>query len=184
MQDRLNVSQWKEDKLFSELENVRERLSGTTKCLQIMSNDNFDLIFSILYYFEDVPLSIKKELILTLNSALKFLLKSLEKRQLLNEDSAMNHRKSIASGVSMSGRSTEIDLFRNSLKAYVYLISWFLSDFSKLKEAKELQTKMRRKNQKKERSASGDSQQQYLNEIKMQSVLALTFFLDIMESDI
>ena len=46
---------------------------------------------------------------------------------------------------SSGGRQSDINLYRNSLKAYVYLLTWFLSDNSRLKESKEAQTKTRKK---------------------------------------
>ena len=46
-----------------------------------------------------------------------------------------------------NGGTTKIDytVLRNSLKAYVYLLTFFLTENSKLKESKETQTKLRRK---------------------------------------
>jgi hypothetical protein len=67
----------------------------------------------------------------------------MEKEQVLNNDAAFEHRRSLHSGISSSSRGgggagqPDLNLYRNALKAYVYLISWFLQDNSKLKESKD-----------------------------------------------
>ncbi len=128
-----------------EIENLAENLvtgGESVKCLQILDNDNFDNLYSILYYLEDMPASVRKELLDVLNKGLRYLLKSMERENVLNQDSAFNHRKSLQTGTSHSSRSMggsgpDLNLYRNSLKAYIYLISWFLQDNNKLKETKE-----------------------------------------------
>lgn len=50
-------------------------------------------------------------------------------------------------------------LIQNSIKAYVYLISWYLTDISRLKETKEIQTKQRKKNQNKTRDQQNNEQE-------------------------
>lgn len=53
--DKLDVSQWSEDKLMKELETVGDKLcSGLTKCLKILNNDIFDIFYSYLDYFETI----------------------------------------------------------------------------------------------------------------------------------
>jgi hypothetical protein len=106
-----------------------------------MDNDNFDVLFSVLYYLEEMTPSVRKELIELLNKSLRYLLKGMEREKVLNGDSAFEHRRSLQSGVSSSrgGGQADINLYRNCLKAYVYLTTWFLSDNSKLKESKETQ---------------------------------------------
>lgn len=49
-----------------------------------MDNDNFDTIYSIIYYIESMPVSVRKEIIENLNRGLKDLLKELQKSKLLN----------------------------------------------------------------------------------------------------
>lgn len=94
--DRLNVSTWIEDKLMKELETVSDKLcSGSTKCLQIMENDIFDIFYSYLYYFEEIPTAVRKDLISHLNLGLRFLLKMMEKKQVLTMDVNIDHRKSL-----------------------------------------------------------------------------------------
>lgn len=81
-----------------EIENVAENLvtgGGSVKCLQILDNDNFDNLYSILYYLEDMPASVRKELIDVLNKGLRYLLKSMERENVLNQESAFDHRKSL-----------------------------------------------------------------------------------------
>lgn len=141
---RKNPTNWQEDQLLREIENVAENLvtgGGSVKCLQILDNDNFDNLYSILYYLEDMPASVRKELLDVLNKGLRYLIKSMEREHILNQDAAFDHRKSLQSGTSSSrgnGRGGhDLNLYRNCLKAYVYLISWFLQENSKLKETKE-----------------------------------------------
>ena len=58
-----------------ELETIGEKLcAGSNKCLQIMDNDIFDMVYSILYYFEEINISVRKDLINHLNNGLRFLL--------------------------------------------------------------------------------------------------------------
>jgi len=95
---RKNVSQWHEDQLIREVENVAENIctgGGTTKCLQIIDNDQFDTLYSIIYYLEEMSASVRKEVIDVLNKGLRYLLKSMEKEHVLNNDSAFEHRRSL-----------------------------------------------------------------------------------------
>lgn len=62
-----------------ELEGVSERICSASKCLQILSNDNFDMIYSILYYLDEIPIGVRKDLIQHLNTGVRFLLKVMEK---------------------------------------------------------------------------------------------------------
>ena len=129
---RKNPTNWHEDQLLREIECVAENLvtgGGSVKCLQILDNDNFDNLYSIIYYLEDMPTSVRKEILDVLNKGLRYLIKSMEREHILNQDSAFDHRKSLQSGISSSrgnGNGRDLNLYRNCLKAYVYLISWFL----------------------------------------------------------
>ena len=100
------------------------------------------MLYSLLYYLEEMPASVRKELVDVINKSLRYLLKSIEQKRVLSGDSAFEHRKSLQSGVSqqVSG-APDLNLYRNCLKAYVYLLCCFLQDNSKLKETKETQTK-------------------------------------------
>jgi len=147
VQTRKNPTNWQEDQLLREIENVAENLvngGGSVKCLNILDNDNFDGLYSIIYYLEDMPASVRKEMLDLLNKGLRFLLKSMEREHVLNNDAAFEHRRSLQSGISSSSRGNgagapDLNLYRNCLKAYIYLIAWFLQDNSKLKESKENQ---------------------------------------------
>lgn len=69
----------------------------------------------------------------------------------------------------MGGKGPDIHVYRNSLKSYVYLLSWFLSDYSKLKESKDLPSKLRKKPKKEGVRGTGSAaeySQTLLNEIK------------------
>jgi hypothetical protein len=61
----------------------------------IIKNDYFDPLFSILYYLEEIPLSVKKDLITFLNNGFKFLKKAMERNQILTMDSNVDHRRSL-----------------------------------------------------------------------------------------
>jgi hypothetical protein len=93
--------------LLREIEEVAENIcpgGSTIKCLQIMDNDNFDTLYSIIYYLEQVSPSVRKEVLEVLNKGLRNLLKNMEKEQVLNNDAAFEHRRSLQSGMSSSSR--------------------------------------------------------------------------------
>lgn len=183
---RKNVSNWQEDQLLRDIELVAESIvpgGAAIKCLQIMDNDNFDTMYSIIFYLEQVSASVRKEVLEVLNKGLRNLLKCMEKEHVLNNDAAFEHRRSLQSGISSSSRGgggqPDLNLYRNALKAYVYLISWFLKDNSKLKDSKDpSNTKTRNKKPAgstqnsaiKKKQGGEDSSAttaQILNEIKM-----------------
>ena len=60
-----------------------------------MDNDNFDVLYSILYYLEEMTATVRKELIELLNKSLRYLLKGMEREKILSNDSAFEHRKSL-----------------------------------------------------------------------------------------
>ena len=62
VQDRINVGQLSEARLQQEVDTVMERLTGN-KALNILQNDIFDSIYSVIFYLEDVSLPVRKELI-------------------------------------------------------------------------------------------------------------------------
>ena len=72
-----------EDELLKDLETVGENLRGLSKCTQILDNDNFDEIYSMLYYLEEMPASVRKEIIEHLNCGFQNLVKYLQKSRLL-----------------------------------------------------------------------------------------------------
>jgi hypothetical protein len=52
----------------------------------------------MICFIDDIPFSVKKDLITMVNTAFKFFMKSMEKKQLLVEEKALDHRNSMASG--------------------------------------------------------------------------------------
>jgi len=60
-----------------------------------MDNDNFDILYSIMYYLEEMSSSVRKEIIDLLNKCLRYLLKGMERDKILTNDSAFEHRKSL-----------------------------------------------------------------------------------------
>jgi hypothetical protein len=104
----------------------------------------------MIYNLEELPLSLRVKVLTTLNKGLRFLIRLIDKTGVLSEDSARQHRRSLQSNtmsqlVSADGSRIDVNCIRNSLKSYVYLITFFLTQNSKLKESKENQTKARRK---------------------------------------
>ena len=84
VQDRINVGQWSEEKLLEEVGNVMEKLSGGhKKSVQIMNNDVFDPLYSILFYLDHVSVTVRKELIQSLNMGLKSLVSFMDKMKVL-----------------------------------------------------------------------------------------------------
>jgi hypothetical protein len=73
---------------------------AAVKCLQIMDNDNFDTLYSIIFYLEQVSVSVRKEVLEVLNKGLRNLLKCMEKEHVLTNDAAFEHRRSLQSGMS------------------------------------------------------------------------------------
>ena len=60
VKDRYNISQLKEDKILEELENISTTVCGPgSKCLEILRNEQFDFLFSIIYYLEDISYKIR-----------------------------------------------------------------------------------------------------------------------------
>ena len=89
----------------------------------------------MLYYLEEMPPSVRKEIIHLLQKSLHYLLKLMERDRVLNSDSAFEHRKSLQSNVTSARKGgPDINMYRNCLKAYIYLITWFMQDYSKIKD--------------------------------------------------
>ena len=54
VRDRYNITTWNEEKILQELERISTKLCGNgSKCLEILNNDYFDILYSIIYYIED-----------------------------------------------------------------------------------------------------------------------------------
>lgn len=57
---------------MEEIERVSNKIGGTgSSCLQILSNDYFDILYSIVYYIDDQPLKVRREVIQLLQQGLK-----------------------------------------------------------------------------------------------------------------
>ena len=53
------------------------------------------MLYSILYYLDEVSVSVRKDLITHLNTGFRFLLKAMEKKNILSEDCNIDHRRSL-----------------------------------------------------------------------------------------
>ena len=62
MTDRIDVARWSEEKLQEEIGQIIDKI-GNKRCLLIVSNENFDTLYSILYKLDEISLSAKKEVI-------------------------------------------------------------------------------------------------------------------------
>ena len=55
VKDKYNINSLKEDQILEELENISSKVCGPgSKCLEILNNDQFDFLYSIVYYVEDI----------------------------------------------------------------------------------------------------------------------------------
>lgn len=104
----------------------------------------------MIFHLEEMPTSVRLQILSILNKGLRNLIKLMEKSGILSNESAFEHRRSLQSNtmsqlLTANGTKVDINLIRNSLKAYVYLMTFFLAENSKFKESKENQTKYRRR---------------------------------------
>ena len=83
MQDRINVAQITEERIQQEIDVVMESLSGN-KAVNILNNEVFDSIYSVLFYLGDVPISIRKDIIQILEQGLKNLTTHMQKARVLD----------------------------------------------------------------------------------------------------
>lgn len=120
--------------------------------MQIVTNDVFDVLYSAIFYLQDVSLSVRKEIIQILETGLRNLLKYMDRTRVLEwaEQNFINAEDITTMEDPQLKTAFQI---KNALSAYVYLITWYLSDYCKLKETKEAAlTKNKRKVAKKDRT--------------------------------
>lgn len=137
-----------EDRVMQELEWVSNKLcSGGSSCLQILNNDFFDILYSIIYYVDHLSSKVRKELIQLLQIGLKNLKHYIDVRKYWDHaENNMLTTSIIQNGeIENNPQFKVIFLIQNSIKAYVYLITWFMSDNSKLKDNRDLNLTKRKK---------------------------------------
>ena len=61
-----------------------EKISGSNKCLQILTGDVFDMLYSVNFFLEDVSLTIRKELIQMLVTGLKNLINLMDRTKIIH----------------------------------------------------------------------------------------------------
>ena len=170
VQDRINIGQLSDERIQQEIEQVLERLTGN-KCLQIATNEIFDVLYSAIFYLQDVSLTIRKEIIQILETGLRNLLKFMDRTHVL-EWAEQNFISSDDINMTIQEEpqlKTAIQI-KNALSAYVYLITWYLSDYCKLKETKEAAlTKNKRKVAKKDRTVDQENVEREQNAIQLSS---------------
>lgn len=76
------MTQINEERLQQEIDAAMERLSGN-RVLNILQNENFDTIYSVLFYLQDVSLTVRKEMIQTLEQGLKSLFTHMQRSKVL-----------------------------------------------------------------------------------------------------
>lgn len=64
VKDRYNMNQFDEEKIMSELDKVGQRICGQgSKCMDILNNDYFDILYSVVYYIDTMSGKVKKKVI-------------------------------------------------------------------------------------------------------------------------
>lgn len=72
VKDRINVTNFSESELNEYLSQAMEKISGAPKkAIYMLTNDVFDPFYSILFHLDQVSLTIRKDLIQSLNMGLK-----------------------------------------------------------------------------------------------------------------
>ena len=62
--DKLNVKVFSEEQIINEIEKCGSQLcSNGSKCLGILNNDYFDVLYSVIYHLEDQTKKARKECI-------------------------------------------------------------------------------------------------------------------------
>jgi hypothetical protein len=184
VKDRYNISTLTPEKVYSELERVADKLcrNGGSKCLEIINNDYFDFLYSVIYYLDDQSNKIRKQIIQTLQLGLKNLKHYIDMRKMqeYSESNLLTTHMSKNQDQLQDNQFKIIILIQNSLKAYTYLITWYMSDFSKLKDSKDIGTKGKRKKAKEQTSTS----ELELNAIMVAQKECLKIFLQFMDTSI
>jgi hypothetical protein len=124
-------------------------------CLQVINNEIFDILYSIIFNLEEVPISARKEVAQILEQGLRQTLKYMETAGVLhyaeqNFIGGDNLQQQILEDQNLA-RALQI---KNTLAAWVYLSTWFLSDNSKLKDTKESNLTKGKRKAKKDRTTN------------------------------
>ena len=81
--DRCNINTISPEKVQKELERVADKLCRNgSKCLEVINNDYFDFLYSVIYYLDDQSNKIRKQIIQTLQIALKNLKNYIDMRKM------------------------------------------------------------------------------------------------------
>ena len=127
---------------MGELEKVGDQLCGQgSKCLDIMNNMNFDPLYSILFHLEKMTPNIQMKLIQLLHTGFKQLRNYIQNSGFDQSAKEVFITPSMISELENGNGNQKVHLIltiQNSIKAYMYLICWFLSDFCKLKKRSKL----------------------------------------------
>jgi len=90
VKDRYTIGALSTDKIESELERIGQKLCDTGgKCLEIINNEYFDFLYSIIYYVEEQNLQTRKKILQLLVEGLKNLKRYMQLRKMF-EFSAEN----------------------------------------------------------------------------------------------
>jgi hypothetical protein len=134
---------------LKELERVSNKLCGNgSKCLEILNNDQFDVLYSIVYYVEELSLKVRKEFITLLQIGLKNCKHYIDMRKMweYSENNLLTSTMLANQETMLDSQFKIILLIQNAIKAYTYLITWFMSENSKLKDGRDVISKRKKKN--------------------------------------
>jgi hypothetical protein len=180
VKDRINLNNLSEDRVLEEIERVSNKIGGNgSSCLQILNNDYFDILYSIVYYIDDQSLKVRREVIQLLQQGLKNTKHYMDMRKMWEfAETNLLTSSMIQNQELMDAQFKIIVLIQNSIKAYVYLITWFMSDNSKLKENRDLAL-----SKKKKKGAEQADGERYANAIMMATNECVKLFISFVEQD-
>lgn len=142
VKDRYNLNNLSSETVSQELDKVSQKFQGGgNRCMEILSNEYFDILYSVIYYLDDIESKKRKKILSILQQGLKSLKHYIDVRKMIEYG-----EQNFVSGDSQFDDPQYKVLFviQNCLKAYIYLITWFMSDYSKLRCIKEVKSKSRK----------------------------------------
>ena len=126
--DRINVGQWKEEDQIDLLTKCFDQMTADRqKSLRILTNEVFDPIYSIIFHLDNVSISVRKEVLLTLQTGLQRLLSLMNGTKVLDwANQNFLSSSTIAQLIREDPQCKMAIQIQNALSAYIYLITWFL----------------------------------------------------------
>lgn len=100
--------------------------------MEIMNNEFFDILYSVIYYLDDIESKKRKKILSILQQGLKNLKHYIDVRKMIDYGE-QNFVQADAADQYENPQYKVLFVIQNCLKAYIYLITWFMSDYSKLR---------------------------------------------------